>query len=212
MMALVISILPYLSNGEPVIPPSMTLQVLVYVLVWLIVLVAVAVLGYVVLSLPLRRQEQARIFLDLLETGLAQGHSAEAAVVEIAKSRDRALGYRFFLLAAHLEAGLRLSDALQKVPGLLPPQLVAMLTVGEEVGDIRKVMPACRKALTSGASKAMSGVNYLIVWAVLLNPFGGLIWPFITIMIVPKFQEIVHELTNGPLPRSCGFWWRTVFW
>ena len=205
MMALVISILPYLSNGEPVIPPSMTLQVLVYVLVWLIVLVAVAVLGYVVLSLPLRRQEQARIFLDLLETGLAQGHSAEAAVVEIAKSRDRALGYRFFLLAAHLEAGLRLSDALQKVPGLLPPQLVAMLTVGEEVGDIRKVMPACRKALTSGASKAMSGVNYLIVWAVLLNPFGGLIWPFITIMIVPKFQEIVHELTNGPLPPVLRF-------
>jgi type II secretory pathway component PulF len=203
-MALAIPILPYLSNGEPVVPPSMTLQVLICFLVWLIVLVAVAVTGYLVLSLPLRRQERARIFLDLLESGLAQGHSAEATVVEIAKSRDRALGHRFFLLAAYLETGLRLSDALQKVPELVPPQLVAMLAVGEQVGDIRKVIPACRKALTGGSSKATSAVNYLILF-LLLNPFGGLIWPFITIVIAPKFQEITLELTNGSLPPLLRF-------
>ena len=40
----------------------------------------------------------------------------ETAIVEIAKSRDKKLGYRFFLLAAYLETGLRLSEALQKVP------------------------------------------------------------------------------------------------
>ena len=149
--------------------------------------------------MPLRRQERARFFLDLLETGLADGQSPEITIVEIAKSRDMTLGYRFHLLAAYLETGLRLFEALKKVPGLLPAQLVAMLAVGEKVGDIRKVMPACRKALTSGSSRTTSAVNYLILFLA-LNPFGGLIWPFLTVVILPKFQLIARDLTNGPLP------------
>lgn len=177
----------------------MMIPVVIYFLIWLLALVALADAAYSVLILPLRRQERARIFLDLLETGLAQGYSAETAIVEIAKSRDKKLGYRFFLLAEYLETGLRLSDALQKVPQLLPPQLVAMLAVGEKVGDVRKVMPACRRTLTSRSSRTTSAVNYLILFLA-LNPFCGLIWPFLTIVIVPKFQEITRELTNGHLP------------
>ena len=182
----------------------MMIAVVIYFLIWLLALVVLVGAGYSVLILPLRQQERARIFLDLLETGLAQGYTAETAIVEIAKSRDKKLGYRFFLLAAYLETGLRLSDALQKVPELLPPQLVAMLAVGEQVGDIRKVIPACRKVLTSGSSKITSAVNYLIMFLA-LNPFCGLIWLFLTIVIVPKFQEITRELTNGPLPPLLRF-------
>jgi general secretion pathway protein F len=180
------------------------IAVVIYFLIWLLALVALAGVAYSVLILPLRRQERARIFLDLLETGLAEGYSAETAIVEIAKSRDKKLGYRFVLLAAYLETGLRLSEALKKVPRLLPPQLVAMLAVGEQVGDIRKVMPACRRTLTSRSSKTTSAVNYLILFLA-LNPFCGLIWPYLTIVIVPKFREIAYELTNGPLPPAFRF-------
>ncbi|MGA2221489.1 MAG: type II secretion system F family protein [Verrucomicrobiia bacterium] len=180
------------------------IAVVIYFLIWLLALVALAGAAYSLLILPLRRQERARMFLDLLETGLAEGYSAETAIVEIAKSRDKKLGYRFVLLAAYLETGLRLSDALQKVPELVPPQLAAMLAVGEHVGDIRKVMPACRRTLTSRSSRTTSAVNYLILFLA-LNPFCGLIWPFLTIVIVPKLQEIVHELTNGPLPPVLRF-------
>ncbi|MGD0650764.1 MAG: type II secretion system F family protein [Verrucomicrobiia bacterium] len=180
------------------------IAVVIYFLIWLLALVALAGVAYSVLILPLRRQERAHIFLDLLETGLAEGYSAETAIVEIAKSRDKKLGYRFVLLAAYLETGLRLSEALQKVPELVPPQLVAMLAVGEKVGDIRKVMPACRRTLTSRSSRTTSAVNYLILFLA-LNPFCGLIWPFLTIVIVPKFQEITRELTNGPLPPLLHF-------
>jgi type II secretory pathway component PulF len=38
-----------------------------------------------------------------------------------------------------------------------------------------------------------------------LNPFCGLIWPYLTIVIVPKFREIAYELTNGPLPPAFRF-------
>ena len=189
---------------------AMSEIVLPVVLTMLLMLAGIALMAaacyavYFLFSLPLRRQERARLFLDLLETGLAQGHSMETTIVEIAMSHDTTLGYRFYLLAAHLEAGLRLSEALQKVPRLLPPQLTAMLAVGDKVGDIRKVMPACRKALTSGSSKVTSAVNYLFLLIVLANPVAG-IWSFLIVIIVPKFQEVTRELTNGSLPPLLHF-------
>ncbi|HUJ71683.1 MAG TPA: type II secretion system F family protein, partial [Verrucomicrobiae bacterium] len=160
---------------------------------------ALATIVYSLLILPLRNQERARVFLDLVETGFAEGHSAETTIIEFAKLRDKKLGRRFFLLATHLDAGLRLSQALEKVPGLLPPQLVAMLAVGEQIGDTRRVLPACRKALAIVSSKTASTVNYLILFLA-LNPCGGLIWPFIAIIILPKFREIAIEFGSGHLP------------
>ena len=180
------------------------IAVLILFLIWLLALVVLVGAAFSVLILPLRRQERARIFLDLLETGLAEGYSAETAIVEIAKSRDKKLGYRFVLLAAYLETGLRSSQALQKVPQLLPPQLVAMLAVGEKVGDIRKVIPACRKTLTSASSRVTTGVNYLLLFLA-LNPLSGLLWLFIAMVILPKLQEIFIELGNGRLPPLLQF-------
>ena len=49
---------------------------------------------YFFVSLPLRRQERARLFLDLLETGLKQGHSLERTIVSVAEAGDRSLGVR----------------------------------------------------------------------------------------------------------------------
>jgi len=170
----------------------------------LIILVVVTVM-YWLFSLPLRRQERARFLLDLLETGLAQGQSAETTIVGVTQSRDRMLGVWFHLLAAYLESGLRLSDGLAKVPQLLPPPVVAMLAAGERLGDVRKVLPACRRALTDGSSKLMSGLNYWILFG-LLNPVGPLVWPFLTVVLVPKFAEIYRDLLFGaPLPPLLRF-------
>jgi type II secretory pathway component PulF len=174
------------------------IAVIIYLLVALAAFVVLATIAHSLLVLPLRNQERARVFLDLLETGFADGHSAETTIMEFAKLRDKKLGHRFFLLAAHLEAGLRLSQALQKVPGLLPPHLVAMLAVGERIGDVRKVLPACRKTLTRASSKTASTMNYLILFLA-LNPCGGLVWLYIALVIVPKFRELTIEFGNGRL-------------
>jgi len=175
------------------------IAVIIYCLVALVAFVVLATIVYSLLVLPLRNQERARVFLDLLEAGFAEGHSAEATITEFARLRDVKLGRRFFRLATHLEAGLRLSQALEKVPGLLPPQLVAMLAVGEQIGDTRKVLPACRKTLTSASSKTSSTINYLILFLA-LNPCGGLVWPFIAIIILPKFRQVTAEYGSGHLP------------
>src|SRR5262245_55004197 len=104
----------------------------------LIPLYVFAYLIYVTLGLPMRRQERARLILELIETGLAHGHSLEETVVSVSRSRDRSVGVRFHLLAAYVESGWTAISALEKVAGLLPPPLIAMLKVGGEIGDPRR--------------------------------------------------------------------------
>ena len=78
-----------------------------WVIGWLLPLYALFHLVYFVFSLPLRRQERARFFLDLLESGLRQGRSPENVITSISQTRDPSVGVRFHLLAAHVASGWR---------------------------------------------------------------------------------------------------------
>ena len=111
----------------------------------------------------MRRAERARLFLDLLEGALKRGQSVEAMILSIAQSRDRTLGVRFHLLAAHIEGGLRFAAALEKVPRFLPPQISAMLRVGEKLGDLRRTLPACREILRDRPAAVRSAMHYMIL-------------------------------------------------
>src|SRR5258706_12315836 len=89
---------------------------------------------YWLLSLPLRRRERARLFLDLLELGMEDDHSPERAIIEAAGSNDAALGARFHLLASHLQGGARLNQALHKILPLVPSQVSAILALETKLG------------------------------------------------------------------------------
>lgn len=163
----------------------------------LIPLYAFCYLLYVLIGLPLRRQERARFFLDLIETGLSQGGPLEQTILSISRSRDYSLGPRFHLLAAYLEAGWALGEALRKVGGLLPPQMIQMLIAGEEIGDPRKVLPACRTLLRDGSAHVQSAYNYVVVLAFVLIPIvPALLW-LLSIFVFPKFETIFADLLEG---------------
>src|SRR5215213_2600732 len=81
---------------------------------------------YLVISMPLRRRERARLFFDLIETGLEDGHAPELVIVEAAKTKDPVLGANFHLLAAYMEQGIRLPEALTMARRLVPPECAAM--------------------------------------------------------------------------------------
>src|SRR6266478_451713 len=104
---------------------------LIYLVAVLVPVGAAVYAVYWLLTLPMRRNERASMVLDLFELGLKEGRAPEAVLVEAGASHDRALGKRFDLLAAQLRRGLRLSQALEQVPRLLPPQITAMLKTGE---------------------------------------------------------------------------------
>jgi type II secretory pathway component PulF len=152
---------------------------------------------YFVLTLPMRRNERARVFLDMLELGLKEGQTPEVAIGSAASSNDRSFGARFHLLAAHLEKGLRLSAGLEKVPHLLPPQALAMLKVGERLGDVRKVLPACRRIVGDGLSQVRGALNYVLILALVVSPAAIMIPIMLNVMVIPKFKEVFFGMMGG---------------
>ena len=151
-----------------------------------------AIISYVI-SLPLRRQERARFLLDVIDSALAQGDSIERRIISLARTRDGSVGIQFHLLAAHLEQGSSLVAALEKTPRLLPPQLLAMLKVGQSVGDLKKVLPACRKILRDGTSQTRAAINYQVVFAFVLNPIALFAIPFLALKVMPVFADILSS-------------------
>jgi|SRR5579872_5619124 len=146
--------------------------------------------AYYCMSLPLRRNERARFFLDLIESGLKEGRRAEDTIISISRSRDASLGGDFYFLAAHLEHRLPLADALEKVPRLLPPQISAMLRAGLKLGDLEKVLPACRRLSTDAISTTRGAINYLVVVAFTGLPTSLAVLTALQVFVLPKFLEL----------------------
>jgi type II secretory pathway component PulF len=170
-----------------------------WLIVWSVPLVVLASLAYYIVSLPLRRQERARFFLDLVETGLQEGRNLEQTLIAISHTRDLSVGVRFHLLAAYLEKGLRLEEALKKVPQFLPAQVTAMLAVGAEIGDLRKVLPACRQVVKDGTSQTRGALNYLVVLAFVLTPLAPVCFTMLAVFVFPKFLLILQDM-EVPVP------------
>jgi type II secretory pathway component PulF len=171
-------------------------------------LLLTAVIGGVVylihffFTLPMRRAERARLFLDLLAGALKRGQSIEAMILSVAGSRDLSVGVRFHFLAAHIESGLPFAEALEKVPRFLPPQIAAMLCVGEKLGDLKKVLPACREILRDRPAAVRSAVHYLIVVVFLFSPVFVFVVMMTMIFVVPKFRDVAGGMGLHLWPLS----------
>jgi type II secretory pathway component PulF len=142
------------------------------------------------LSLPMRRRDRARFFLDLLEMVWQRGTAPESAIVSVAESRDRVMGARFYLVAAHIENGARLGEALEKVPTFLPPPVNAILRAGEKLGDLKKVLPAGREVLRLAPDTVRTTTHYMVGILMVFAPISiFLIW-LLSTFVVPKFREV----------------------
>jgi type II secretory pathway component PulF len=174
--------------------PELAAGLILYILFAVCPVILIAWFLYYLLSLPMRRQERARFFLDLLATALREGRPLEQTLIDISNTRDKSPGLRFHLVAAYLEKGLRLGEALKKVPRFLPPQVTAMLRTGEELGDIRKVLPVCDYLVKDAQSNVRGAVCYLVVIAFALSPFSLLVLNTLAVVVFPKFKEIMAAM------------------
>ena len=176
---------------------AMALWIVLYVLFGLLPVCAVIYGVFFLLTLPLRRAERARFFLDLLELGLKEGRTPEAAIADAAASADRTLGASFLWLGDHLRRGMRLSNALELVPRLVPPQIRAMLKTGERIGDIKKVLPACRLLLRDSVSQVRGALNYVIIMAFLVTPFTIFVPLMLRIKVMPSYVQVFSGMMEG---------------
>jgi general secretion pathway protein F len=131
-----------------------------------------------------------------VETALNRGQPIEEMLVSISQSRDQTMGARFHLLAAWLEDGLRLGDALSKVPRLLPPQILAMLKAGQQIGDVKKVLPACRQLLKDAVSQTRGAINYLVILTFVITPASFVVFSLIAFRALPMFSEIAEGMAG----------------
>jgi len=176
------------------------LSAMLWVTLWLVPLLLLAVAGYALFRLPLQRRERAGLFLDLLDALLRRGQPLEETLIAISKTRDRTMSVRFHLLAAHLEQGLSLSRALERVPRFLPPTVTGMLRAGELLGDLRRVLPACRCTLQDAITETRSAVNYLVVLAFVITPATALLPLLVFRLIIPSYRETFAGMTTTSLP------------
>lgn len=187
--------------------PDFIIRIIICLLVlclWAVVLGGAIALLHFLLSLPLRRAERARTLLDLIETAIRLGQPVEQALISIALSREQSLGIRFHLFVAWLQKGLRLDEAFAKVPRLLSPQIVAMLKAGLRLGDLQKVLPACRQLLADSVSETRSALNYLVIITFVASPATVIIFSFIALTVFPKLNEV--GLGVG-VDHSTGIYW-----
>lgn len=170
---------------------------LLMLLLWAIILGGALSLFHFLLSMPMRRAERARTILDLIETALQHGEPVEQALISISRSREQCVGVRFHLFVAWLEKGLRLDEALARVPRLLPPGIVAMLQAGQRIGDLRKTLPACRQLLADSTSETRSALNYLVVITFVVSPMTIIVFFITAVIVFPKFIEIGNGMGVG---------------
>lgn len=170
---------------------ELIVAITVWMVCWLVPIGGVIFVFNKIISRPLRRQEHVRMFLILLDAGLKDGRRVEDTIVSLADTRDPGLGRRFHPLAACLRSGtLRLSEALETVPGFLPKQITAMLKVGEKLGDIRKVLPACRHLVKDSLALTRNSVHYLLVATFATTPVAIAILAVLQVYVLPQFQAI----------------------
>jgi type II secretory pathway component PulF len=149
-----------------------------------------SVLIHFLLSLPMRRRDHALFFLDLMETVLQRGQPVEQAILAAAENHDRDIGVRFYIMAAHIESGLRLGEALEKEPRFLPPQISAILRAGEKLGDLKKVLPACREVLRIAPDTVRSTTYYMVAILLVFAPVACWLITLLSVFVIPKFKEV----------------------
>jgi type II secretory pathway component PulF len=162
-------------------------------------------------SLPMRRNERARLFLNLVEGSLTRGQSVETMILSLAQSRDRSLGVRFHLISAYIEGGLKFNEAIDKVPRFLPNQISEMLRAGANLGDLKKVLPACREILRERPAAVRSAQHYMLLIVLFFSPVTIFLIMIIQIFIVPRFKDVAMGMgiRIGPLAH---FVFDSTFW
>ena len=166
------------------------LRVLGWVLFCLLPSVLSVIGVYFLITLPLRRQERARVLIDVLAAGVRRGQAP--AVTLTALAERRVLGWELWRAARAVGAGEPMSRALRtSAPSLLPPNITGALAAGEAMGDVGRVLPACRRMLVDAVPRTRAALNYLPLMTISLFLMPMV---FMRFFLVPKLQEIVRSM------------------
>jgi type II secretory pathway component PulF len=71
-----------------------------------------------------------------------------------------------------------------------------MLRAGKQMGDVAKVIPACRQLLKDASSQTRGAVNYLIILTLVITPSGFGVFGLLMVFVIPKYLEVAAGMGN----------------
>lgn len=185
-------------NGSPPATGAGVLLESVLVLLLLVLKLGIVFglfwLVYYLFSLPLRRRERARLTLDLIETAIEHGESPEHALASLGRTAGDTLNGKLRRLCHLATAEVPLNASLKETPGLLPPQMNAMLQAGLQAGELPRILPACRRLLPDATAQTLKAYHYLILLVCGISPAWIVVLTMIAVFVLPKLVMIAGDM------------------
>lgn len=97
-------------------------------------------------------------------------------------------------LSDMLESGTSLPDALEAVPGVLPPEAVLAARIGAESGTLPAALKSAAEKLAPRQEPAISSPSGLVFYLIFLALVFAHITGFVLVYIIPKFRYIFDDI------------------
>jgi type IV pilus assembly protein PilC len=72
-----------------------------------------------------------------------------------------------------------------------------MLQTGERIGDLSKVLPACRQVLSDGVSQVRGALNYVILLLFVVTPFTVFVPLLLRVKVLPAYEQVFEGMLEG---------------
>ncbi len=166
-------------------------------------------------SEPIRQSS----LLMVLATGMGEASTLLSGLKALAAESGAPWCNRVQHLAALLEQGQTLSEALSTANGLLPEPTLIAIRVGEQTGTLRQVLAdeAQRLMRQPASNPARATLPSTILWVVAIGVITKSIVLYIMMYIIPKFKKIFEDfgtelptMTNSLIGISdwvMGYWY-----
>jgi hypothetical protein len=145
-------------------------------------------------TLPSRRRASTRQFLQILELAVADGRSPESVIVDAAATHDPSLPLRLHMVAAYVERGASLASALSLVPGLLPADVLAMVSAGLRHGHLERVLAPASLAVAENDTRGKAGLSAIFINLTLSTTLTATVAAWASISVVPKYLAILDDM------------------
>lgn len=96
-------------------------------------------------------------------------------------------------LTLQLELGTPLETALQRIPGLLPPDILLMIQTGAESGNLALALREGAESMAVNRSTQVSSLGIGLVYLAAVMLLMTMMLTFIMIFIIPKFKKIFED-------------------
>jgi type II secretory pathway component PulF len=142
---------------------------------------------------------QQYAMLALVGAAAEQSMPLETAFAAFGRERGGWMRQRAAEIAYRLHNGAALPDALNDVPGVLPPEAVPLVCVGYRIGSLAPAIDSAL-AVRNLFQPAWQSIIPKLLYVCILPPFAMAIIAFLCLKIVPQYQKIFVDF-NTRLPE-----------